>query len=788
MQSRRGRRRTWRRRFKIFWLWTEILVLLFLAITLGVVGGTFYSVSKYLPTGPDLTSYKPTESTRIISSDGVTLAEVYEENREIVSLSKIPQDLQNATVAIEDKRFFNHKGVDLVGIARAVFQNVRTGHMGQGGSTLTQQLARNIYLTREKKLSRKLQEIVLAIQLERNYTKEQILELYMNQVFYGSGSYGVQTASKVYFGKEVKDLTLAECALLAGLPQRPSSYSPYEDVDAAIKRRDVVLDKMAEQGYITPDQRDEAKNKRVRLSGIKPGGIAKYKAPWFVNYVIKELTQKYGEDLIYRGGLRVYTTLNYEMQKVGEKELREHVNSAKSRRVSQGALICIDPETGYIKAMVGGVNPNFTEDQYNRVLAHRQPGSSFKAFVYTAAIDNGYDQYYKISNAPITYKGKPWPKNYTSRGQSGSSYTIEYAVAQSINRCAVNMADKIGIDQVIMYARMLGIKSPLDRNFSLALGAYDVTPLEMCSAYGVFAAKGIRAEPMSIVRITQADGERESSVIEDNKPVTHQVLSEQTAEIMNDIFRKVVTSGTGYAARRVPDAHGKTGTTSDDRDAWWVGYTPQLVTAVWVGNDDYRITMRSVWGGNVCAPTWTSFMLKALEIHKKEGNGRREDTSINISDEDRSHRRHRDTPETSIESTDSNRIRVNICDGSGLVAAPSCPSYHTLRIAPGSEPLRTCDIHPGRQVTPPRENPTPAATEPEQLNPPAPPPPPAPPVRRPVETPRNPQPRYENYKSVTVCVDSGQIANSYCPETVTRRYPADEAPRSQCRIHKPPSR
>ena len=600
MRGERRRRASRHGRGRPLRIYVEIAALLLLATILGSIGGAFYSVSKMLPSGPQVTQYRPTEATKIISSDGVVLAEVFEENREFVPITEIPRDLQDATIAIEDERFFSHPGIDFRGIARALYQNLRAGRITQGGSTLTQQLARNIYLTREKKLSRKLKEILLALQLERNYSKEQILELYLNQVYYGSGAYGVETASRIYFGKHVKDLTLADCALLAGLPQKPSTYSPHENLEGAIKRRNAVLARMAALGYVTSEQCDEAKADKVDLIERKPIGLSNYKAPWFVTYVIKQLTEKYGADLVYRGGLRVHTTLNYEMQSVAEQELRSHVAAAKSRNVSQGAFVCIDPHTGHIKAMVGGVNPDFTKDQFNRVVqAKRQPGSAFKAFVYTAAVDNGYDIDYNVPNKPITYKGKPWPSNY-SRKQSKPSYTIKQAVAESVNTCAVRIARQVGVDQVIAYAKMLGIESPLDRNLSLALGASVVTPLELCSAYGTFATNGIRAEPIAVVQITESTANDEGAVLEDNRPSTRRVLSEQTAQLMNEVFRAVVVGkgGTGYAASSVPNAHGKTGTTQDDRDAWFVGYTPELVAAVWVGNDDYGVPMKQVWGGN----------------------------------------------------------------------------------------------------------------------------------------------------------------------------------------------
>lgn len=783
MRIERRRRHPWRRRVKVFWQYVEVLALVFLAISLGIVGGAFYSVARMLPSSADIAGYEPTEATKIISSDGVTLAEVYEENRELVPVTDVPKDLQNATIAIEDARFYKHPGVDPRGIIRALYQNLRRGRVAQGGSTLTQQLARNIYLTREKKISRKLKEILLALELERNFTKEQILELYLNQIYYGSGAYGVQTASTVYFGKNVKDLSLAESALLAGLPQKPSAYSPYEDREAAIGRRNVVLNRMKTLRYITAVECEEAKQEPLKLAGLQPAGIARYKAPWFVTYVIKELTSKYGADLVYRRGLRVHTTLNYRMQQAAEDSLRAHVKKSEWRDVGQGALICIDPQNGYIKAMVGGVGEDFTKDQFNRaVQAKRQPGSSFKAFVYTAAVDNGYDLNYTLSNERATYKGygdKGWsPRNYD--GKYGGKLTMRQAVARSVNVCAVRMADQIGIDQVITYARMLGIKSPLDRTLSLALGASVVTPLEMCSAYGVFAANGMRAEPMCIARINESEGNRDGAVIEQNRPVVHQVLSEQTAQLMNDLFRGVVTMGTGSKANRIPNAHGKTGTTNSDRDAWWIGYTPELAAAIWVGNDDYTPMSHHAYGGVVCAPAWVDFMKVALQVYKKEHEAPRPKEPVN---------RYRDTSEQAnprdrrtTEPPKPKQAMINICAESGLLATTACPNTREVPYDPNSEPLTTCTIHgPGQPAsgaqTPPR---TPDATGSNPTTP-----PPSPP--RPSQPPRPMTPPAVKYVTVTICVDSGQIANSYCPETITRRFLATEAPTKSCKLHRPPA-
>jgi len=738
--------------------------LLTLAFGLGAVIYAFYSVSKLLPVGTNVADIAPTEATKIYSSDGVLLANIFHENREFAPITDIPKNLQDATVAIEDKRFYKHEGIDFIGIGRSLYQDIRKMHKSQGGSTLTQQLARNIYLTHEKKLSRKLQEIALAYQLERNYSKEQILEMYLNQVFYGSGSYGVETASKVYFGKDVKDLSLSECALIAGLPQRPTGYSPYSNMKAAINRRDVVLKCMYDLHYITESQYNDAKEQKIKLVGLQRGGISKYKAPWFVNYVLDELADryKYDEDMIYKGGLRIYTTLNYGMQQAAEEELRKGVSDAKSRRVSQGALVCIDPHTGYIKAMVGSVSPDFTKDQYNRaVQARRQPGSAFKAFVYTAAIDNGYDPNYRLSNARVTYPGygpHGWsPKNFD--GRYGGKYSIKQAVAYSVNTCAVAMAQKVGINKVIDYARRLGIKSPLTPNLSLALGSCGVCPLELCSAYGVFAADGVRAEPLAVVRITGSHSNQDIDILLDNKPDLHQVLSEETAASMNEIFRGVVTMrrATGASARGVPNAHGKTGTTTDDRDAWFVGYTPELVTAVWVGNDDYRKPMKDVWGGNVCAPTWARFMLRALKLREKEDVSNQKAGAVESSS----------NGDAKSKETVRRTKRIRICAQSGLLATKYCPATYVTTISADAKSPKYCNIHTAPADSDAVKQPT-EVSEPKVANP--------PPVGHPAS----------DYVEVTICVDSGQIANKYCPQTYPKRFLKGEQPRKICQIHKAP--
>jgi penicillin-binding protein 1A len=363
----------------------QLAVLGVMGMGIGAIGAIFYSVS-----GIDIElSVKTTkEDTKIYSSDGIELASLFqEEHRERVPLDRIPENLKNATVAIEDSRFYKHAGVDIRGISRALYQNLRHHTMVQGGSTITQQLARNVYLTKRKTLTRKLQEAALAVRIESQYSKDHILEVYLNQVYYGSGAYGVQTASRIYFGKDVQKLDLAQAAILAGLPRRPSYYSPFVNIDEAAKRRNTVLQRMAELGYITRETAKEAQDEPIRLASKRPIQ-RRYRAGYFIDYVVGQLIDRYGEDLVTGGGLRIYTTVNWRMQQKAEQALAEGIGKYKSKNVGQGTLVAIEPGTGHIKAMVGGTS--YAETQFNRATqAYRQPGSAFKAFVYTAAIDRG---------------------------------------------------------------------------------------------------------------------------------------------------------------------------------------------------------------------------------------------------------------------------------------------------------------------------------------------------------------------------------------------------------------
>ncbi|MGC8861773.1 MAG: transglycosylase domain-containing protein, partial [Armatimonadota bacterium] len=662
-------------------------------------------------------------------------------------------------------------------IVRALWQNILGHKIRQGGSTITQQLARNVYLTQRKTVERKAQEAVLAILLERNFTKDKILELYLNRVYYGSGAFGVQAASKVYFGKDVNQLDLSECALLAGLPQRPSVYSPHEDLQAALNRRNLVLKRMEDLGFITHDQRIAAKNEKITIVP-RARGRSTYKAPHFVDYVTGELRKRYPDDVIFSGGLRVYTTLNYEMQKIAERALRNTIKAQrKARRVSEGCFVAIEPATGYIRAMVGSVDPS---SHYNRCTQGygRQPGSAFKAFVYTAAFEEGgMRPSTHVPGGRRRYRGangRVWsPRNYD--GWYPASISIKVAIAKSVNTAAVYTADKVGIEKVIKYARLMGIHSELQPYLSTAIGGVKgVHPLEMASAYGTFANGGVHVEPCCVVRITNSRGD----VLEDYSPEGKQVISKRTCEMMDECLRAVVTSGTGIRARDVPQARGKTGTTNDDRDAWFIGYVPgKLVAACWAGNDDYS-PMRRAYGGVVCLPVWREFMLRAIPIYDRI---HREEENRNSNKPARKHTDAVDGgeqqgpaggepnagPTPDVTMTEGTRA-YRICDESQLLATPSCPSTHIETFAANEAPTSYCTIHRRPEGEPAGEA-----------------------VRRPAKTPSaaahtetaSPE---RQLTTVFVCGESGMLAGPYCP-VVKKHMAVEDVPTQVCNVHRRPA-
>jgi penicillin-binding protein 2D len=501
------------------------------------------------------------------------------EPRDIIRLNQLPKSLIHATLAAEDKDFYRHHGFSVSGIARAVFANLKAGGVVQGASTITQQLARNLYLTHDRTWTRKLKEAIYTLQLELHYTKDEILELYFNEIYYGHGAYGIGRASKMYFNKKPEELSLAESALLAGIPRGPYYYSPYRHLNRAKKRQHHILDLMVKNRFISPEEAEAAKNQAISMHPLSRSKPAK--ASYFRDYIIQTAVTRYGldESLVRSGGLKIYTTLNTDMQKAAEKAVQQHTRDDKDL---QGALISVDPVTGHIKAMVGG--KDYQQSQYNRVFARRQPGSSFKPVVYLSALENGFTPLSKIMSRPTifqfgedTYTPRNFHQHYANR-----LITLREAIARSDNVYAVGTLAKIGTAPVIETARRLGIKSPIQATPSLALGSYPVSPFEMAQAYATLAAGGVKKPLIGITKIVDPFGR----VLVEEKTEPERVASPAHTFVLTKLLENVLKpGGTGYRAGHLfhQPAAGKTGTT--DWDGWLSGYTPNLVTTVWVGYD-----------------------------------------------------------------------------------------------------------------------------------------------------------------------------------------------------------
>lgn len=574
-----------------------VALILIISLTMGVFIG---AITWIIKDTPDITNYKgSSETTVIYSSEGEELTRLYRENRTYVPLNEMPAHLKEAIVAIEDKNFYVHNGVDFFGILRAVVANLRAGYRAQGASTITQQLARNALLHQQKTYYRKIQEAYLALQFERKYTKPEILEMYLNEIFMGHSAYGVQAASNQYFGKDVSELTLSESALVAGLPRAPNYYSPYNNMEEAIDRRNVVLNKMVELGYIDESTAEQAKQKELTLKS-KTNEKDELDAPYFVRYVRDRLLDMYGANMVYGNGLKVYTTIDTKMQKIANDSIENAIQEKYIPTVQregtadpnqpQMALITIDSKTGAIRSMVGGRG----DDQFNRsVQAVRQPGSAFKPFVYSTAVKNNYSPADVINDLPMSNprnndgNGKEiWPTNFGNKYRG--LVNLRDGLVHSINVAAVKLLQKVGVSDTISTARQMGITTfePADNysdHYSLALGGLNrgVKPLEMATAYGVLANNGIRTEPFAITKILDRDGR----VIYEAHPNKEIVLSSETSYLMTDMLRSVIKDGTGWRADLDRPVAGKTGTTNNYTDAWFVGYTPDLVTSVWIGED-----------------------------------------------------------------------------------------------------------------------------------------------------------------------------------------------------------
>lgn len=738
-----------------------IVILTLLSLFLGGIAGGYVALSKGMPSIDELKQYNTASGTKIYSDDDVLIGELKVEKGIFVPLDNMPKNMINAVVAVEDSRFWKHKGIDYIAIARAIVKDVIHVSLKEGGSTLTQQLAKVVFLSPEKTIKRKLMEASLAMKIEKDLSKKEILELYLNKVYFGHGAYGVEMASKVYFGKSVRQLNLAEASLIAGLVKAPTYYSPFNDLSKAKERQWVVLSRMEEEEFIKKSDKEAAYNQPLYLASPKKGMEA---SSYFIDYLRKYLEEKYGVDTVYKGGLKVYTTLNRGMQisavnalqaglkevdkrrgwrgpverktnididkelrskelsaavainpgdiysglvlKVADKEaiiktrgilgklnikdalwasktlskdgaskviqnfvltkilkpgdmVKVSIKSIQNKKVQlsleqepevEGALVALEPYTGFVRAMVGGYD--FTRSDFNRaLLAKRQPGSSFKPIIYAAAMDNGFTPASIINDEPVTYMGGPkgeWsPENFDHKFYGPTR--LREALTYSRNVVTVKLVDAMGIDNLMNFAKTVGFQGEMPRNLSIALGSFNVTPFEMAMMYDVFASNGMKVKPVSIKYIA----DRKGRIVESNEPEPEQAISPQTSFLITSMMEDVVNYGTGWRAKTlgVPVA-GKTGTTNEYKDAWFVGYTSGLVASVWVGFDSFRTLGPQETGARAASPIWVSFMSNAIREGSVEGFSQPEGVLSNFID-----------PKTGMLSRDDSGIKEYFKEG-----------------------------------------------------------------------------------------------------------------------------
>ncbi|NLJ33020.1 MAG: PBP1A family penicillin-binding protein [Firmicutes bacterium] len=663
-----------------------VLILLVIMVGVGATGIYVLGAVKDMPRFDPDRLRESSATSFVYAADGELFTKLHGvENRIPVKLTDIPQELQDAVIAIEDARFREHPGVDIRAIARAAWR-IASKQSFEGGSTITQQLMKNVFLNPDRKMRRKVQEAILSLQVERNYTKDQILEMYLNEIHFGHGTDGVQAAAKLYFGKDVSNLTLGESSMLAGIIRNPSRYSPYNNMEEALARRAVVLDQMVKYGYISQETATKTKEEPIVLAGKS---TQTHPAPYFVDYVISslvaELQDYYGSekdvyDAIYKGGLRIYTTIDPQMQRKAEEALSSGLPEGevdpKGIQQPQAALVTMETKTGYLRALIGG--RNFENTKYNRVVqAKRQPGSAFKTFVYTAALDNGFTPTTVYVDKPVSIPvpgGQIWePRNHNN--QYIGVATLRQGIARSLNTVAAQLIMDVGVDTVIDYAERMGITTFVktgaynDRQPAIALGGLTegVRPLDMAVAYGVLANQGVRVEPIAILRVEDRNG----NILWENAPTQTQVLTPQTSYLMTDMLKGgIVGAGaTGGRANIGRPAAGKTGTTSDYNDAWFVGYTPDLVTSIWIGTDEVSensYMRRNRIGSSLPAQIWGNYMREVVK----------------------------DTPATDFPRP-SGIISVSICSRSGLLPGEQCPAEDIRGeiFLPGTEPKEVCTAH-----------------------------------------------------------------------------------------------
>ena len=589
------------------------LKFLFIMFAAFVLAG-FVALQLYLSSQPpikNLEQFKPNIVTKFYSHDGEIIKTFTAYTFSKVELKDIPEELKEAIIATEDKNFYHHQGYDIVGLVRSSIQNIIARKVVQGASTITQQLARILFLSNEKTFTRKIKELVIAARIEKTISKDQILEMYLNNVYLGSGAYGVEGASKIYFNKRIKECTLPELALIAGLPQAPSVYSPYNNLDKAIKRRNQVLSRMYKMRYITKEEYEKAKNAEVKLNEM-PQFYTTNKAPYFCDYLMKELA-KFGldETEIIHGGYKIVTTLDSKTQNAANEAVIKNLKAwGLSGDSKQAAVFSFDPTDGRILAYVGG--KDYTKSQYDRVTqAVRPPGSAFKPFVYAAALERGLSPNDFIEDMPVTI-GDWSPRNYGNKYRG--PIPVYSALMVSSNVCAARVIQAVGIRAVIQVSRVLGIETPLAYDYTIALGSNGVKLFEFTRAYGAFANGGYVVQPFGIERIETSRGK---VIYEAPKPKISHQLSMRTAAEMTAMLKTVITHGTGRGANIGKPAAGKTGTTDDNKDAYFVGYTPNIVTGVWVGSDDNSVMNKGIQGGSVPAVIWRDVMKVATEPYGK---------------------------------------------------------------------------------------------------------------------------------------------------------------------------
>ena len=637
-----------------------VFIVLLLSIS-GSFGYLVYTIGEM----EQLPEPSPPLTTRIYDCRDELMAVRYEENRVEVPLERVSEYLVNATLAVEDRRFYRHHGFDPAGLARALLSNLKGGQTSQGGSTITQQLAKNLFLSHDRTLERKFKEALYTIHLESRYHKNEILEMYLNTIYYGHAAYGIEAAAQTYFGKCAADLSLGEAALLAGLPKGPSYYSPHLNPEAAEQRQRTVLSQMVSAGFIDEDEKETALREQLGFRELSDEESPAY----FLDYVINtELAELFNGDLnpVYRDGLNIYTTINPDMQQLAQETIAGIPTlrlDENGKRQPQGALVAIEPDTGYVRAMVGG--RDFKETSLNRALALRSPGSTFKPFVYAAALENGFTAADLVSCEAVTFNEAGLEEPYTPTDFGGGFHnrelTIREALAKSCNIAAIKVHDQIGKDKAVEMARRLGISSPLGAYFSLPLGTGEVSLLELTAAFATFANGGFRIDPLVIRKVVDPQGR----VLLENRPQKEQVLDPAIAFLITDMLKGVLgEGGTASAAGSILNrpAAGKSGTSQESKNAHMIGYTPQLVAGIYVG-DDYEKPI-DFSGGGAAAPLWAWFMKLALQ----------------------------DSAVLDFE-VPGGIVSCSLCPESGLLRSPFCPEpLKDEFFISGTEPAEECRL------------------------------------------------------------------------------------------------